>query len=93
MTGAVGSKTSLRALENLNGQPEDADFDCKEWPQRTDAARGTIAKAACDFADGTGGAIIIGLKASGREAETRRGESAVYEASRKASNEGLRHKQ
>jgi hypothetical protein len=36
---------SMRALQSLIGQPEDADFDCKEWPTRLDAARGTIAKS------------------------------------------------
>jgi Putative DNA-binding domain len=61
--------TSLTALQALVGQPEDADFDCKEWPQRSDAARGTIAKAACGFANATGGVIVIGLKASGRGAD------------------------
>lgn len=48
------------------GQPEDADFDCKEWPIRADAARGAIAKAACGFTNATGGVIVIGVKASGR---------------------------
>jgi hypothetical protein len=61
---------SLQALETLIGQPENADFDCKEWPTRSDAARGTIAKAACGFANATGGVIVIGLKASGRGADT-----------------------
>jgi len=59
----------MKALQALVGQPEDADFDCKEWPQRSDAARGTIAKAACGFANATGGVIVIGMKASGRGAD------------------------
>lgn len=58
--------SSLRALKALIGQSESADFDCKEWPLRADAARGTIAKAACGFANATGGVIVIGLKALGR---------------------------
>lgn len=60
------SMSSLKALQALIGQSEDADFDCKEWPTRTDAARGTIAKAACGFTNATGGVIVIGVKASGR---------------------------
>jgi hypothetical protein len=59
--------TSLQTLQALVGECEDADFDCKEWlPSRSDAAKGTIAKAACGFANATGGVIVIGLKASGR---------------------------
>ncbi|UWZ83479.1 AlbA family DNA-binding domain-containing protein [Occallatibacter riparius] len=50
------------ALKALIGESEDADFDCKEWP-RPDGRKGTIAKAACGFANATGGVIIIGLKA------------------------------
>jgi hypothetical protein len=61
---------SVQALEALIGQPENADFDCKEWHARADAARGSIAKAACGFANATGGVIVIGLKASGRGADT-----------------------
>jgi predicted HTH transcriptional regulator len=60
---------SVQALKDLVGQPEDADFDCKEWPTRSDAARGMIAKAACGFSNATGGVIIIGLRASGRGAD------------------------
>lgn len=58
--------SSGRAVRALIGQPEDADFDCKEWPTRADAARGTIAKAACGFTNATGGVIVVGVKASGR---------------------------
>jgi hypothetical protein len=58
--------SSARAVQALIGQPEDADFDCKEWPTRADAARGTIAKDACGFSNATGGVIVIGVKASGR---------------------------
>lgn len=58
--------SSAKALQALVGQPEDADFDCKQWPTRTDAARGTIAKAACGFTNATGGVIVIGVEASGR---------------------------
>lgn len=62
--------TSLKAVQALIGHPEDADFDCKEWPTRSDAARGTIAKAACGFTNATGGVIVIGLGASGRGPDT-----------------------
>lgn len=57
--------SSLRAVQSLVGKPEDADFDCKEWPTRQDDARRVIAKAACGFANATGGVIVIGVKASG----------------------------
>ncbi len=56
---------SVRALRQLIGQAEDADFDCKRWPERSDAARGILAKAACGFTNATGGVIVIGLSASG----------------------------
>ena len=59
---------SLRTPEHLLGligKPEDADFDCKVWPEGAGAARGMIAKAACGFANATGGVIVIGMKASG----------------------------
>ena len=52
--------SSLRALTGLVGKSEDADFDCKEWPARQEDARRVIAKAACGFANATGGVIIIG---------------------------------
>jgi len=61
---------SREALEALIGQPEDASFDCKVWSNRDEANRGSIAKAACGFANGAGGVIIIGLSASGRGADT-----------------------
>jgi len=59
---------SLQALNGLIGQPEDADFDCKQW-LRADAVRGSIAKAACGFTNATGGVIVVGVKASGRGAD------------------------
>jgi hypothetical protein len=62
--------SSLRALTALVGMPEDADFDCKEWPLRQDDARRIVAKAACGFANATGGVIVIGVKASGSGANT-----------------------
>lgn len=62
--------SSVRALLALVGKPEDAEFDCKEWPARLDDARRTIAKAACGFANATGGVIVIGVKASGAGAGT-----------------------
>lgn len=61
---------SLKSLESLIGQSEDADFDCKEWHSRPDAARSSIAKAACGFTNATGGVIVIGMSASGRGADT-----------------------
>ena len=57
------------ALAALIGQPETADFDCKVWAGR-DANQGSLAKAACGFANATGGVIIIGMVASGRGADT-----------------------
>jgi hypothetical protein len=65
----------MRALTALVGKSEDADFDCKEWPARVDDARRIIAKAACGFANATGGVIVIGVivigvKASGAGANT-----------------------
>lgn len=62
--------SSAKAVQALVGRSEDADFDCKEWPARTDDARRIIAKAACGFANATGGAIVIGVKASGAGANT-----------------------
>jgi len=62
--------SSLRALKALVGMSEDADFDCKEWPARQDDARRVVAKAACGFANATGGVIVIGVKASGAGANT-----------------------
>jgi hypothetical protein len=62
--------SSLRAVQALVGKSEDADFDCKEWPARQDDARRVIAKAACGFANATGGVVVIGVKASGAGANT-----------------------
>jgi hypothetical protein len=62
--------SSVRALQVLVGKPEDAEFDCKEWPARQDDARRIIAKAACGFTNATGGVIVIGVKASGAGANT-----------------------
>jgi hypothetical protein len=59
-----------RDLKRLIGKSEDGDFDCKVWPDRSDAARGTIAKAACGFANATGGVIIIGMRASGATSDS-----------------------
>lgn len=52
------------ALESLIGQPEDGDFDCKVWGG-SESMKGSISKAACGFANATGGVIVIGMKASG----------------------------
>lgn len=62
--------SSVRDLQGLVGRPEDAEFDCKEWPARQDDARRIIAKAACGFTNATGGVIVIGLNASGAGANT-----------------------
>jgi predicted HTH transcriptional regulator len=62
--------SSLKALTTLEGKSEDADFDCKEWPVRPEDQRRVIAKAACGFANATGGVIVIGVKASGAGANT-----------------------
>lgn len=62
--------SSVKALQSLIGKPEDADFDCKEWPARQDDARRILAKAACGFTNATGGVIVIGVKASGAGANT-----------------------
>lgn len=61
---------SRQSLEALIGQPEDADFECKVWPDGKEAAKGSIVKAACGFANATGGVIILGVEASGRGQDT-----------------------
>lgn len=57
---------SEESLTTLIGKPETTDFDCKVWPERADAIRGSLTKAACGFANATGGVIVIGLKAKGQ---------------------------
>jgi Putative DNA-binding domain len=57
---------SKNSIEGLLGKPEDADFDCKEWHGKSATSTGSIAKAACGFANATGGVIVIGMKATGR---------------------------
>jgi predicted HTH transcriptional regulator len=56
------------AIEALIGTSEDADFDCKIWRGAGDA-KASISKAACGFANATGGVIVIGMKAQGRGKE------------------------
>lgn len=51
---------SAKAIRTLIGQSEDGDFDCKEW-HGPNAMKGSIAKAACGFANATGGVIVIGM--------------------------------
>jgi hypothetical protein len=51
------SRTAINALIN---RAEDADFDCKEW-HSLNAMKESIAKAACGFANATGGVIVIGM--------------------------------
>jgi predicted HTH transcriptional regulator len=50
----------------LIGQPEDACFDCKEWPARDDDAQKMLAKAACGLTNAEGGVLVIGLKAESK---------------------------
>jgi len=57
--------SSAQAVRALIGKSEDADFDCRESATRRNDVRKIIAKAACGFANATGGVIVIGLKASG----------------------------
>jgi hypothetical protein len=52
----------LEAIHALIGKTEDLHLDCKVWPRDEDAQR-VIAKAACGFANGDGGVIVIGMKA------------------------------
>jgi hypothetical protein len=54
---SLQSRTAINALIN---RAEDADFDCKEW-HGIDAMKDSIAKAACGFANATGGVIVIGM--------------------------------
>jgi predicted HTH transcriptional regulator len=51
---------SRKAIRALIGQSEDGDFDCKEW-HGPDAMKISIAKAACGFANATGGVIVFGM--------------------------------
>ncbi|HUX43410.1 MAG TPA: ATP-binding protein [Terracidiphilus sp.] len=53
---------SRKAIRALIGQSEDGDFDCKEW-HGPDAMKASIAKAACGFANATGGVIVVGMTA------------------------------
>lgn len=50
----------------LIGQPEDAYFDCKEWPIRDDDAQRMLAKAACGLTNGEGGVLVIGMRAESK---------------------------
>lgn len=50
------------SIVGLKGRAEDADFDCKQWFP-VDSAKESLAKAACGFANSTGGVIVIGLRA------------------------------
>jgi len=55
---------SRKAIHALIEQSEDSDFDCKEW-HGPDAMKVSIAKAACGFANATGGVIVIGMSTRG----------------------------
>lgn len=57
------------AIPALIGHPEDGDFDCKVWGN-LGPMRGSIAKAACGFANATGGVIVIGMRAAGAGSNT-----------------------
>lgn len=53
---------SEKAIRALVGQSEDGDFDCKEW-HGPDSMKASIARAACGFANATGGVIVVGMTA------------------------------
>jgi Putative DNA-binding domain len=53
---------NAKAILALIGQSEDGDFDCKEW-HGVDSMTPSLAKAACGFANATGGVIVIGMSA------------------------------
>lgn len=53
-------------IRALIGQPEDAHFDCKEWPARDDDAQKMLAKAACGLTNAEGGVLVIGMKAASK---------------------------
>jgi hypothetical protein len=55
---------STKAISALVGKSEDGDFDCKEW-RSGPGMNGSIAKAACGFANATGGVLVVGMKATG----------------------------
>lgn len=50
----------------LIGEPEDAHFDCKEWPSKDDDAQKMLAKAASGMTNADGGVLVIGMKAESR---------------------------
>lgn len=51
------------AIHALVGKTEGLHLDCKVWPAKDDDAQKMIAKAACGFANGDGGIILIGMRA------------------------------
>ena len=53
---------NAKAIRALIGQAEDGDFDCKEW-HGVDSMKASIARAACGFANATGGVIVVGMTA------------------------------
>ncbi|WP_420237224.1 helix-turn-helix domain-containing protein [Telmatobacter bradus] len=53
---------NAKAIRALIGQAEDGDFDCKEW-HGADSMKASVAKAACGFANATGGVIVVGMTA------------------------------
>jgi hypothetical protein len=57
------SLDSSVAIEALIGKTEDLHLDCKIWPAKEEDAQRLIAKAACGFANGDGGVIVVGMKA------------------------------
>jgi hypothetical protein len=60
---------SAEAIRALIGQPEDAQFDCKEWPHKEDDAQRMLAKAACGLTNAEGGVLVIGMKAKSTSKE------------------------
>lgn len=57
------SLDSPAAVNALIGKTEDLHLDCKVWPAKEEDGQRVIAKAACGFANGDGGVIVVGMKA------------------------------
>jgi hypothetical protein len=51
------------SIKALIGQPEDAHFDCKEWPTSDGDAQRVFAKAACGLTNAEGGVLVVGMRA------------------------------
>lgn len=66
--GLFASLVNENDLVALVGKSEDTDFDCKEW-HGVAKTRASLAKAACGFANATGGVIILGVIAKAAAGE------------------------